>query len=815
MIRSWRFKVLRLRVGLSSRATSTRTTTATFLTTFTELLRASILGTLVVGVTLATEYALVNSTGLELTPMGRDRPDMSTFPKFAVPVLAAFIGFYLATVGIVLSVAYQDVSATIRALILENPQTKFYRNALGIAIGAGLALILIESLGIFNYGYLTLGLYVMFVCFSGWAFVRLALGAFDLMNPMVLAIEPIQIFSDTIQHLGSRGLWMDDGVLRGAATNSERILGVLDEIILLAKNHSSTDRDQLATMVEATLTVVREYSRSKYRLGPDSGWFIRKPAYPRWVESEESGVSIALQTSTPLPATSEATPDWLERRVAELVVAAVDACVSTNDIDAALRITRSAAFTARTMSKRYRIDDVAVFGGIIRDGCWNLQFDNETSNAIAMQPPFILTEIMLGWREAVEAWSGEISRAVDETKWHKNSTRAVQIRSTARVSNFAQRLIKEIRAEIEIEGKRLTPDWYLRSALASESIISIREFLTQLPGLIKEHSTLPEGAMVSAETRVAIGSQALQLLQKSELAIKASEDAVAGLETQLQVHEAQPAPEFENIRNQLPMIRMLVLEQIANTLNELQPIQSNSAPDYFGEAFYTLKHHAEEAIANGNSGLIERVFPQIVQAAVTLHLYMISTYRPPIYQFSTNILNSIIDALELSGLALIYESIRGDQSAEPFREAWWTRLQSTENPQLAAKEILNILELATTGWHPMSLMRSNWEIRLARRIVDEGHARPEYVPFGDQPEWDAPILIKMLEVSEQFPNVSLDPHIVFAARVLGPMAGEAEEQLRARSALRPYFESLDFHHEPEGSDQGHGDDMNDEEPADD
>ena len=763
-----------------------------------ELVKASVIGVLIFGSVLAIEYAASYFGWLDLAPNGDATQDIAALPRIAVPLLAAFVGFYLATIGIVLANAYADVSASIRDLILDAPQTRLYRYSLGVSIGAGLAMILVQDTGIFDLGYLTLGAYVLLVCFSCWAFVQLAFGAFDLLNPMTLSFEPLRVLSQTINNLDSRGLLMDDAVLRGAALNANRNLELLEEIIRMAKNRESVDRYQLALMVGALLSIVQNYSRRKHRLAPSIGWFISEIAYPRWFETTESETLIALKTSTPLHPRLEPVPDWLETRTAELAATALEACVSTNDVDAAVKIARSAKSTAGVMASCYRIDEAIAFAEIIRDRCWNKQSDNDAANVVAAEPPLILTDILLAWQRALIAWPEEINSVVDETKWG-SSTEAVPIRGSLRVCNFAQRLLSEIHCEIDIEGRRITPKWYLRSALASESVLSLREFAATLPKRISSYSMFQQPDQFTPEVRAAMGSQALQMLQKAESLAETSHKALEGLNTLHRGHDVQPAVEMDAIGQHIDNLRVKVLVNIAEAVAALRPEQSKSTPDYFGEAVYTLMHHAEQAISEGNTDLIQRVFPQTLQATMALGVHMLSTYQPPSYHFGPAVLNPMLDALELSGLALIYDALRGDRTADPVRRAWQSWHQGVARPQNAAKMILDLLELTVGSFHPISNRRFEWQRRLTRRIVDAGYARPEPNPFGQTSEWNAPPLIKMIGVSEHMRNISLDPHTIFAARVLGPMADEPETQLRSRRSLKRYFRQLDLFGGPDDS----------------
>ena len=148
---------------------------------------------------------------------------------------------------------------------------------------------------------------------------------------------------------------------------------------------------------------------------------------------------------------------------------------------------------------------------------------------------------------------------------------------------------------------------------------------------------------------------------------------------------------------------------------------------------------------------------------------------------------------------------RDDGPDNLIPQAWVTYINSLTQPEDAAKHILDVLDLAdgglSFGISARSIARTEWETRLSKRIVEADYARPEYIPMGSQPTWDAPPLIKMLSVSSSMLSLSIKPRAIFAADVIGPLSGESEESLRARPGLRRYYESRDFHIESDTSDE--------------
>lgn len=786
-----RLRLVKLRHDLWAVAEQGKDTIRILRAALVSLIRAAAVGTTILAAVLLIEWALVRFAGWGLVPPGDSAPPIAGFPALAVQVLAAFLGFYLATVGIVLGNAYHEESASIRALVMDNHRTALYLTLLGGAIGGGLFLVLLHSFGLYSYGYLTLGGFAILVSFGGLAFFKLALGAFHLLNPNELAAEPLRTLHRTIVQLSHGGLLGDDAVLLARARAANGALRELAELFRLASSRPSVSRQEMGSVVERLFATVAFYSSVKHRLLPESRWFLREPAYPRWFESSDTVRSLALGTSTPLQVPRQPVPDWLEKKAAELTVAALRACLATNDTMAAIRIARAAGQTASALGRSYRIDEGAVFIDIIRDGCWRVDHTNDTSSAIAAEPPLMLTNLLLGWGEAVASWPSEVERAMDDTQWDHPGAAAVHIRGSDRVWREAQRLLKEIRVEHAVEGRRVSPDWFLRSALATECIFSLREFADELPELLRRFATDGPAVKTAPQAHAGAALQALEMLRKAEKLGDILDQAKVGLEGLQTPHESLPAPEIGALRANISSLRSPVLSRLANALTQLRPERSKSTPDYFGQALFTLWHHSEEAMARGDDDLIRRTFGQVLRASVLANAHLSSTNKPPTYQSSPYSLIPILNLIALSGLALQYESLRGDQSANPVREAWEEWLREVDAPVIRAKDMLDLLDSARSGFPVYDAARAEWQQRLSRHISDAGYAMPEARSSGVQSGWDAPDLIWMLGVSASLAGPTLDSTEVFAGEVLASWSEESDRDLRRRVALKRYYWARD------------------------
>ncbi len=754
---------------------------------------SSLMGALILAAVLTTEWYVSRTILPSVIPQNDEESLLLRFPTLAVQVSASLLGFYLASVSIVLGRSYSDVSASVRELVLGNARSRAYLTVIGAAIGAGLILILVRSLGL-SFGYISISVYALLVLLAGWAFGRLAFGAFDLFNPGLLSREPLSILNQAISQLRKENSIVQESALPGGAERAYRSLTILAELIDLTRGRNSTDRNSLAQVVELLLTLVSVYSSRKHLIPLSSSWFLPEAYYPKWVEADSSVMALRLQTSTSLPPRYEPGLNWLESRSGELVAAVLETSIVENDRDMVVRIGNVIGATTRNLARNYRLDEAILMAEIIRNRCSKVRAENEALVVAATLPPLILTSILLGWRDAVSAWPEEIKRSVGSATFDGTLQGGMVLRGPLRVWRATQRLNEEIRAEHGLHGRRVTPDWYLEYALAGECILAVREFADRLPEILA--NLTGQNTLSSSGELLASGSlHALETTAKARDTVISNGEAVRLLETLRRGHDLEATDELDVVTERVAAHQTELLRSIAVAIDDLNPSRNTTEPDRFGHAFFVLIHHTERAVATGDVSLVTDIFPHLLNATMRLFEYLRSTYIPPTYRLNSTIVDPIVDLLEISGLAMIYGEIRNDESTERVKEAWDRYFGAFPDATQPAKSLLDLLDVGeeglSLGLTPRSSARAEWERSLISEVRSSGYARPAHNPLGGTPNWSAPPLIKMLGVSEDMPYLSFRPRSCFAVWYLGPLSGESEEQLRSREALRRYFQARD------------------------
>ena len=127
-------------------------------------------------------------------------------------------------------------------------------------------------------------------------------------------------------------------------------------------------------------------------------------------------------------------------------------------------------------------------------------------------------------------------------KWDRRNTKTVRVRGSDRVWKAAQQLLREVKAEQDIQGRRATPDWYLRFALANACILSLREFAKELPKLLDDFLKPTSYEFVSRSKRNRQGPMPFKLSRKPNSSLTTLPQAAENLEPLRMGNERQVKP---------------------------------------------------------------------------------------------------------------------------------------------------------------------------------------------------------------------------------------------------------------------------------
>lgn len=755
-----------------------------------QLLVASIGPILIVGIGLSllelAAFAIRNISFVTNLPivssLDTTRNDaVSTFVGTGVAVAATLLGLYYATVGVVASTIYKDVSGEVRDLFVRERTGEIYIRSLVLTVVGGLAILVARAFG-YNVSWLSLlAMAVLAALTSVWLMV-LGQRLFGFFDPSLLTrslsgriLRAIEVASDPASRDSSvRQRW--------AHLEVHISLGIYEKIVELLEGSSLRDARAPLSVTKQLLGVLGMYSARKDAISTESEWWGRVPQHQNWLTVEATKLEMAISTSSGFA--PKRTPDylWLETRIASLLEKTLSAAIRSKGGANVLTTADSVAGLVSTLASRLQIKEALAVEAAWVDAVAQISDSREPVElgengrdgtllqmAAAERLVHPLTSMWLGLVQAATKIENrhlpdEFELAISNPSALYNGLLPPQTRRI--LEQFSSAILREKR----IEGSRKTPSWWINHYAAR----GIAEALLETEASI--HSTarnrtferLTHFREAGREDLVAVvGMASLELLHKIEVHLH----TVRNVETKLrgfrslstsneQWPQRIPGPDSPaNDRNRL-------LTHLADSLPSLRRSQFDSRePDLYGQVYQFVFNGAFDAILSSS-----------VEAADTLYRAAFLEMEPARQRLMLDLehheatargmysVEPFIGAMELAGYSLLLHELNGTGIWPSVKRSWDALLET--DPQmiyflLVSVEATDSVMVLTSG----GVERSRRSIALNRLFESQGIKKPEWTGFDNNPVRSHSSAIVSAFAEDGF-GIHSDLHHLFAAEYL-------------------------------------------------
>jgi hypothetical protein len=302
--------------------------------------------------------------------------------------------------------------------------------------------------------------------------------------------------------------------------------------------------------------------------------------------------------------------------------------------------------------------------------------------------------------------------------------------------------IEDIRTKLEaekiVEGRVVTPKWYVQQLVARRLILDVQELMTSLISELKE--VLPVVDSWSKHKSALLVGQALssgrEACEKFKAHLGFAEGWVARLDKFKKNPDADwPVVPWTVLQDSVTKIQKhLTLTGAENFKGLLDLRQDQAGPDFFGQAYAIVTRDAFEAMATGDVSYFENLFPKFFTGAL---LTFGDLQRAAVSDGDNTVLpllaDPISDLAAISGYAKFFSEL-DNRTFWPVVEFTWTRyLEEHENPDEAVNSIVRL------GYKERTLVttpRALESIRLDQafaRILRERGLLSDYSGFSAQP----------------------------------------------------------------------------------
>ena len=304
----------------------------------------------------------------------------------------------------------------------------------------------------------------------------------------------------------NKGKWFinDNNFQNHYKKQAKKCLEVLTEV----NDYNLEKEEKISVSVENfmknNVALLYSYWSEKSKIPYDSYWFDDKVIYKKWYNADDSEITVALRTGTLLGHDVVKNYLWLEEEIEKINDNCLQYLIDKKSFAGVIRWLGTLA----DLSKRavesgnvgYYVDYLYKIQKKLQKTIVEQNFSLEEEMALAEHIVVSYLAVLIDIRKYLENQGGEVClcdiRSFEGKRWKFSS----------RYHNYAdvRKIHDGIRTEIKLEGKRITPEWYINQVIAKHYYEDILHMYYQINLAVNQY--IPELAETLLEQKKNAGA---------------------------------------------------------------------------------------------------------------------------------------------------------------------------------------------------------------------------------------------------------------------------------------------------------------------
>lgn len=604
----------------------------------------------------------------------KDRDAIIELISVIASVTGVILALFYPILATIASTAYAKVHASIRNLLLYEKETQAYLRRLTYLTASSITVLLCLS-----FGFLPGNLLLLFLAFYSlttlFGILKIGLGVYNFFEPSTLSGIVFNKLTDSMKNVTTEGEYWNEKNFQNhhykLAFEQTENLSLLTSLCL---KDDDLKESPFKSIFKTSLYTLQFYLIQKPKIPIDSLWFPNSYEHLSYFESDTSMRQLSINTNTLTPPKVKPNRYWLEERIVNNLSNGLESVVKSGHINV---LGESILMTHSVFDSLSAITDLRT-GEILLDKLLTnvRQISNKKTKKDEITSYdywkeelgcvetycYVTLRLQVGVFETITSFNSK--RILEEYKkinWDNKST----IYSTGFIPELYETLNKFrefVENEREIEGKRITPDWYFCQRLtadylrlASDKITqSITFFDSHLISLAKHFDA--ENNCLLASFSAQIGLEILHKLHYRIGLLKQTLDDIDKIEV-CKGEFIWTKPNFEEIEAKLLKYDSDCTTIIAKNVEKLASVKwNNQFPDVFAHSYSLLSNKLNESYKKNQFDIFQKCFAPFLKSSITAFGNLNTTFKQ--YNRPQNIsYQALLDPMEISGYAYIYSAI--------------------------------------------------------------------------------------------------------------------------------------------------------------
>jgi hypothetical protein len=605
-------------------------------------------------------------------------------------IAGVLLALFYPVITTLANTVYAKVPTSLRTLILKDKYVLGYLKSITYLTGLALTSLVAFSFG-FKPGILILILLIILSLVVLFNLLKFGIWIYDFLAPKALIKTISKDLIESIAAITTSGVNYQVNAFQNFHRKNAIIH--LQNMTLITKLTLENDYNQEAieTCFNAHIKILRYYSIVKKNIPIKSEWFPKKWIHKSYFESQMTDRGLVLETNTYVIPSNSVNLFWFEESVIETLN-----IIMTNSIKIENFELLKYCFIELNNLFHFLGDDLntkianKLFNNnklIYRDFIYSLKSKGTKQDyeliklELEVVEAYFLT--FLGFEffflEKLKGFDHNAFKTSFEKISFQNEKTIFETGFPFELNETIEKISNNIKTEILLEGKKVTPDWYLTQWICAEYLFifspQIKETITNTCKYLNDEIKFVSNNKMSLFASFAshIG---VQSLTKLTFKINELKNTMNSLEKFIKIKDEFKwlKPDFDSILELLKKEQTkLLLETNANIINISGLNWSKDYPDVFAHSYMLLTKSIFDALVNEDLELFKTLYPIFVEASFFAMLDNTKNFKhfdnPDNVSFQT-----IIELMEITGYAYLFAEISKIEFWK-FTEEFWREME--------------------------------------------------------------------------------------------------------------------------------------------
>jgi hypothetical protein len=651
---------------------------------------------------------------------------------------AVFIGLYYTAITSVASSVFAKTPGAVRDLLASERIGNVYIRFLAFITCFSISLL---ALRLLNYSEILIAVPIvaLLACIGILAFVRLGQRVFSFFDPVQLSEYFFSQLYEALQLVTSdRSYSFEPAFQRFAHRRASDAIKTLEDLVILCQAQPHLQDAPLRLLTSSICHFLRYYQHAKRTIPSKSLWYKQESKFQDVYRQNDTTVQMAHRTGTLTSSETHSNEWWVEVRLQRLLNSILSVSLSSDRIDA---FVNSLSMIEQVLGEMAHLGNaskaVDLYADLVQSTLEYLVIpksdkgavsrEKQDSIAISEALASISISILLQFRlYALDVSQKDWSTELEKIDWsNRDSVYAMG------APQIALQILEDLRDricfEIEAEGKRVTPMWYMRELVFRQLSVKLVEDINTIYSkpLVGPIGILLEklDEVNAPLERATLLTTLLEYVSKLTVHCQVFENAYMVLsETKHIVGLQWKKFDPESARLSTEEAAIEITKNCSRlSCRLLAHERDDSIPDFAGH----FLHATGEAVYAAIAGNQPKQLKELIGLYFIGCFLMFNKLRPdpeiPEFRVMPAIriaLAPLADLMDLTGYAKLFSELYGDPSIWTTVETIWNR-HLNENPGEAEKSIKIIETVFTFDDLPMeqphrSLLRMDWMMQAHR-----------------------------------------------------------------------------------------------------